>query len=287
MRAVPIALPDSERHRAENFPVASWLCPPRLRPPILAIYRFARFADDLADEGQVEAAERQRALQDLRDQLRLLEQGADADAHYATLLRPLALALREHQLPSVLLHDLLDAFVQDTHQHAYADRAGLLDYCRRSANPVGRLLLHLVGVQDAESLRAADAICTGLQLVNFWQDVGVDRLKGRIYLPLEALNRHGVTPEALRAGKDSAALRACVAEQLDWASSLLEQGRALPPRVPGRLGWELRLVIEGGLRIAEKIRAMDHATLLQRPRLRAWDAPLLLLRALKRRLLVA
>lgn len=287
MPAVPIALPDSARHRAENFPVASWLCPPRLRPPILAIYRFARFADDLADEGHAEAAERQQALQALRDQLRRLEQGQAPSPDYLTLLQPLAIAMREQRLPGALLHALLDAFVQDTHQHEHADRASLLAYCERSANPVGRLLLHLVGVQDTESLHASDAICTGLQLVNFWQDIGVDRLKGRIYLPLDALQRHGVAPQDLRGGHDSPALRACVSEQLDWAVSLLERGRALPPRVPGRLGWELRLVIEGGLRIAERIRAMDHATLHQRPRLRAWDAPLLLLRALKRRLFVA
>ena len=280
MRAVPA---DAHRHREENFPVASWLCPAELRPPILAIYRFARFADDLADEGEASAAQRQAALAALRASLHACAQGRPPAPEHAALMTPLALAMRAYALPLPLLDALLDAFVQDTETRSYPDRAALLDYCRRSANPVGRLLLHLVGVRAPAALAASDAICTGLQLVNFWQDVSVDRLKGRVYLPADALASHGLTPEGVLAGQDSQALRACIADQTQWATGILDAGRALPPLVPGRLSWELRLVIEGGLRIAEKIRHLEYATQIHRPRLRAWDGALMLVRALRQR----
>jgi squalene synthase HpnC len=283
MRAVPISAASAAgRHRDENFPVASWLCPPPLRAPILAIYRFARYADDLADEGDASVAERQQALAALRAQLDRLGSGQPPEPRYAELLNPLGRALRVHSLPLPLLHKLLDAFVQDTQVQSHPNRAALLTYCERSANPVGRLLLHLVGVQSAPALSASDAICTALQLINFWQDVGVDRAKARVYLPQDALQRHGLAAQTVLDGQDSPALRACIAEELNWATALMTQGRTLPRHMPGRLSWELRLVIEGGLRVAEKIRAMDHATLLHRPRLRAWDAPLMLWRAVRR-----
>lgn len=279
MRAVS-ALPPAApaRHRQENFPVASLLCPPAWRPAVLAIYAFARHADDLADEGDATPAERQAALARVRAQLAALPGDPDPSAPWTA---PLAAAMREHQLPPRLLHALLDAFEQDTRVDRYPDREALLAYCANSANPVGRLLLHLAGVNDEAALRQSDAICTGLQLVNFWQDVGVDRLKPRLYLPLADLARHGVSAEDVLSGRGAPGLAACVAELNAWARDLLDAGRPLPARVGGRFGFELRLVIEGGSRIADKIRAMNHATLHQRPRLRAWDAPLLLARALR------
>lgn len=273
-------MPADSRHRQENFPVASWLCPPALRPPILAIYRFARAADDLADEGDATPAVRLAALARMREQLLALPERIDPTAAWAA---PLAEALRMHALPMPLLLDLLSAFEQDCRGPVYTDRADLLDYCRRSANPVGRLLLHLVGVQDADALRQSDAICTALQLINHWQDLGLDAKKPRLYLPLSDLQRHGLDPAAVLRGEHSAALAACVAELTDWALNLMDEGRPLPRRVGGRLGFELRLVVEGGTRVAERIRAMQHATLLHRPRLRPWDLPLLLARALRYR----
>lgn len=251
-----------------------------MRPPILAIYRFARTADDVADEGQASPAVRLAALARMREQLLALPHRVDPTADWA---EPLAEAMRAHALPKPLLLDLLSAFEQDCKGHAYRDRSELLDYCRRSANPVGRLLLHLVGVTDADALRQSDAICTALQLINHWQDLGVDVRKPRLYLPASDLSRHGVDPATVLRGKHSPELAACVAELLDWAVSLMNEGRPLPRRVGGRLGIELRLVIEGGHRVAERIRAMQHATLLHRPRLRIWDAPLLLARALRHR----
>jgi squalene synthase HpnC len=266
----------SARHHQENFPVASWLCPPRLRPPILAIYRYARHADDIADEGEASAEQRRAALQQMREQLLALPDRSDPAAAWTPALGQ---AMQTHALPKAPLLALLEAFEQDTHVQQYADRAALLDYCSKSANPVGRLLLHLADVREPEALAQSDAVCTALQLINHWQDLSVDRLKPRLYLPLTDLARHGLNAETVLAGQHSPALAACVAELNDWAMALMDQGRPLARRLGGRLGWELRLVIEGGSRVAERIRAMDHATLLQRPRLRAWDAPLLLARA--------
>jgi squalene synthase HpnC len=190
--------------------------------------------------------------------------------------------MRSFSLPGAPLHDLLDAFSQDTRNPLYADRAQLLDYCRRSANPIGRLLLHLYAVSDAVSLQQSDDICTALQLINFWQDLSVDLPRGRVYVPLADLYAQGLELAALQAGRpaaDTAAARRLVAELCAWAGGLMQQGAPLALRLPGRAGWELRLVVQGGLRILEKIAAMDHATLQARPKLGAADLPLLLWRA--------
>ncbi len=267
----------------ENFPVASWLCPAGLRAPIAAIYRFARTADDIADEGDAAPAQRLADLADYRADLQSVSAGAAASARWPQVFEPLAHALREHRLPPPLLHDLLDAFAQDVVQHRYADRAELLDYCRRSANPVGRLLLHLYGVGDEASLRRSDAICSALQLINFWQDLGVDTARGRLYLPEADCRRHGVETDALLARCDSPQVRALVQDECDWARTLMLEGAPLVHRVSGRAGWELRLVVQGGLRILDKIEALGFATLRERPTLRALDAPVMLWRALRMR----
>jgi hydroxysqualene synthase len=266
----------SQRHQQENFPVASWLCPPRLRAPILAIYRFARAADDLADEGDAPPALRQAQLAQMRAQLLALPDTVPATPWGAAL----AAAVREFQLPLPLLAALLDAFEQDTWMQRYPDRAALLAYCERSANPIGRLLLHLAGLRDPAALAESDAVCSALQLINHWQDLGVDVKKPRLYLPLSDLARHGVDPEAVLAGRHSPQLAACVGELNDWALALMHQGRALPSKLGGRMGLELRAVMAGGRRVAAKISRLDHATLLQRPRLRAWDLPAIAARTL-------
>jgi squalene synthase HpnC len=267
----------------ENFPVASFLCPPALRPPIVAIYQFARTADDLADEGDAPAAARLADLAAYRQELKGTAAGAPAGMRWAGVFRPLGEAMRRHALPVQPLDDLLDAFTQDVRNPPYPDRAALLDYCRRSANPIGRLLLHLYGVNDATSARQSDAVCTALQLANFWQDLGVDLPRGRCYVPLDSLARHGLQRDALRAGADTAETRALVRELVDWARALMLEGAPLVQRLPGRAGWELRLVVQGGLRILEKIDAMDHAALSHRPTIGPLDAPRMLWRALQMR----
>ena len=265
----------------ENFPVASWLCPPALRPAIMAIYGFARTADDLADEGDASAAQRLRDLADYRADLRAVAAGRAPSPRWAArVFAPLARAIAEHRLPRPLLEDLLDAFEQDLVKTDYATRAELLDYCRRSANPVGRLLLHLYGIDDADALRQSDAICSALQLINFWQDFTVDGPRGRIYAPLEDRRRHGVEGQDLLSLRDSPAARALIADLCGWARALMADGAPLVHRIPGRAGWELRLVVQGGLRILDRLQAMRFAALLRRPTVGAADAPLLLWRAL-------
>lgn len=264
----------------ENFPVASWLCPPALRPPIAAIYWFARTADDLADEGDAAPARRLADLAAYRTDLDACLAGRSPSGRWPAVFGPLAAAVQSHRLPPRLLHDLLDAFEQDVVKNEYADRTELLDYCRRSANPVGRLLLHLYGVTDDDSLRRSDAICSALQLINFWQDLGVDTRRGRLYIPLSDCDRLGVPPQALLAGEDGPAVQALVRAQCEWARALMLEGAPLARRVPGRAGWELRLVVQGGLRILDRIAALGHATLRTRPALGPVDVVVMIWRAL-------
>ncbi|MDB5966212.1 MAG: Squalene/phytoene synthase [Polaromonas sp.] len=263
----------------ENFPVASFLCPPALRPPIAAIYWFARTADDIADEGDAPPQSRLDDLAAYRDDLLACAAGQATSPRWAGVFGPLRVAIVRHALPVDLLGDLLSAFAQDVVKTRYADDAELLDYCRRSANPVGRLLLHLYGVQDEDSLVRSDQICSALQLLNFWQDLSVDIPRGRIYIPASRWASHGVTEAQLLAREVTPATTALVEDCVAWGRQLMHQGAPLVKAVPGRAGWELRLVVQGGLRIADKIKALDHGTLARRPRLGAFDAAVMLLRA--------
>ena len=277
----PTILPVSKQHY-ENFPVASWLCPKALRPAVAAIYQFARTADDLADEGEASPERRSAELRDYRCDLQAVTDGREPSARWASnVFHPLAEVLHQFRLPLPLLHDLLDAFEQDLHKSAYVDREDLLDYCRRSANPVGRLLLHLYGVGDATALERSDAICSSLQLINFWQDFSRDGPQGRVYAPQTDLDRHGLNRGDLLACSDSQAARAMTRELCEWARQLMLEGAPLVHQIEGRAGWELRLVVQGGLRILEKIKAMKYASLTQRPTLTAMDAPTMLWRALR------
>jgi squalene synthase HpnC len=269
----------------ENFPVASWLCPARLRPAVVAIYRFARTADDIADEGDAPAGLRLSDLADYRADLSACVTGTHASSRWPQVFVPLARALRSHSLPPDPLADLLSAFEQDVAKtgdgRGYADRAELLAYCRRSANPVGRLMLHLYGVGDADALRQSDCICTALQLINFWQDLSVDVPRGRYYLPAEDCRAFGLDPTATAGWAAHPEAPRLVAAEVEWARGLMLEGAPLARRVPGRAGWELRLVVQGGLRILEKIEARGFDSFRARPRLSAWDWPALLWRALR------
>jgi len=264
----------------ENFPVASWLCPPELRAPITAIYHFARTADDIADEGDAPPEERVADLAAYRADLLAIATGAAPSSRWLTVFAPLATALAKHRLPVALLADLLDAFAADAVQTRYADRTGVLDYCRRSANPIGRLMLHLYGVQRGQALQQSDAVCTALQLANFWQDLGVDVARGRLYIPLADCKRHHVDPDELRRGHRVQGARALVAEMAAWSRELMLRGAPLARAVPGMAGWELRFVVQGGLRILDKVAQLGDGVLERRPVLRPWDAPLMLWRAM-------
>ncbi|MEJ5988524.1 squalene synthase HpnC [Ramlibacter sp. PS3R-8] len=271
--------PDNRRDPAEhyeNFPVASWLCPPHLRRPIAAIYWFARTADDIADEGQASATQRLQDLEAYRGDLSGALSGGAASRRWPTVFGALATAARDFQLPSQPLFDLLDAFTQDvckTRDGAgYADRAELLAYCALSANPVGRLLLHLHDVTDEASLARSDAICSALQLINFWQDLGVDVPRGRYYLPADDCHRFGIDPAAPQGWASHPRAPDLVAQLCGWSRHMMLAGAPLVHSVPGRAGWELRLVVQGGLRILERIARLRYRTLQHRPRIGPLDA---------------
>ncbi len=272
----------------ENFPVASWLCPARLRPAVAAIYHFARTADDIADEGSASAGERLSQLSQYRESLVAAAAGQPPKQNrWSGLFAALGLALEQHQLPASLLHDLLDAFEQDIRYTAagqrYQSLAELLDYCTRSANPVGRLLLHLYRVTDTTSLNQSDQICTALQLTNFWQDLRQDLSRQRYYLPQDLLAQFGVSEHALNHtlpdSEADAAAKALLAHLVQDARTRMLSGAPLALRVPGRAGWELRLVVQGGLRILEKIEFHDYRSWLHRPKLRPSDVGLMLWRS--------
>ena len=252
----------------ENFPVASRLVPARLRPAVVAIYRFARAADDLADEGDAPPEVRLAALAAFDRALTAIGNG---ETPSAPPFPALAAAIREHGLPMAPLRDLVSAFTQDVTVERYASYGDVLDYCRRSANPVGRLVLALYGADTPANLRASDAICTGLQLTNFWQDIALDWRKGRVYLPREDLDRFGVTTAQIAEQRADERWRALIAFEVARTRALLQSGRPLVRALPWRLGLELSAVIAGGTRILNRISAVGGDVFAHRPVLRTWD----------------
>lgn len=288
---VPPPEPAVAGEHYENFPVASWVCPPHLRAPIAAIYSFARTADDIADEGDASADERLAQLRDYRADLALAARGEPTSGRWAQVFGPLAPVIARHALPEPLLADLLSAFAQDTEKTrdatTYAGRAQLLDYCARSANPIGRLLLHLYGVKDAVALRRSDAICTALQLVNFWQDLSEDLPRARHYLPDDELAAHGLTRQQLASFRPLAdappppAALQMMQELVHWTRALMLEGAPLVHLLPGRVGWELRFVVQGGLLVLDKIEAQGFDSFSRRPQVRKTDLPRLAWRALR------
>ena len=299
MRGVPVPPPPSAPppepalagQHYENFPVASWVCPPHLRVPVAAIYSFARTADDIADEGDASPSERLAQLAAYRADLTLAAKGEAVSAQWPGVFGALAPVMAQYALPEPLLADLLSAFAQDIEKtrdgSTYAGRAELLNYCARSANPVGRLLLHLYGVHDADSLRRSDDICSALQLINFWQDLSEDLPRGRHYLPDAELAAHGLSREQLRdfrplgdATPPPASLT-MMEELVHWTRALMHEGAPLVHRLPGRVGWELRFVVQGGLAILDKIQAQGFDSFSRRPTVRKWDLPRMAWRALR------
>ena len=264
----------------ENFPVASFLCPPALRPAIKAIYWFARTADDLADEGDAAPQTRLNDLAAYRGDLKACAAGLPTSQRWAGVFKPLKTIIEQHTLPVHLLTDLLSAFEQDVIKTRYANQIELLDYCRRSANPVGRLLLHLYGVRDAVSLQQSDDVCTALQLINFWQDLSIDLARDRIYLPADYRVMLGISDSELLARTFNFQTSLLISADVAWAKTLMKRGAPLVKSVPGRAGWELRLVVQGGLRIAEKIERLGFNTLTSRPKITAWDIPVMGWRAM-------
>ncbi|NYT76861.1 squalene synthase HpnC [Alcaligenaceae bacterium] len=320
----------------ENFPVASLLLPRRLRTPVKNLYRFARSADDIADEGDAQPSQRLALLASYRDALQQIGQGrlhlAPDDPRHA-VFEPLAQTIRQHALPLQPFFDLLSAFEQDVTTTRYDNDVALFDYCRRSANPVGHLMLHLYEAATRDNLAHSDAICTGLQLTNFWQDVAIDWGKERVYLPLARLNQHGLGTDYIQARCLSAlhtpstnapglsqdghpvhapidaamqppspletttsthgpfvgtqpsttradhAWQALMRAQVAQAREQLLSGLPLAHRLPGRIGFELKLVVQGGLRILERLDQLHYDIFTHRPTLKKRDWALMVWRA--------
>lgn len=290
----------------ENFPVASFALPPHLRHPVEVIYVFARTADDFADEGDAPAAERIAALDDYEAQLDRIERG---EAVEVKLFDKLAAVVREHRLPLQPLRDLLSAFRQDVTKTRYADFGEVMDYCRRSANPVGRLLMALFQDSDTRHLAYSDGLCSSLQLINFLQDVAIDYRKGRVYFPQDELARAGLSdallgmlcgepaPEmptpalaplggipvvsAVSAPEDR--FRSFMLGQLKRVRNMLQASAPLGLVLKGRIGFETRMIIAGGDRILRKLHNDPLAPLKRRVKLNAWDWAVIILRALTKR----
>ena len=253
------------RRHYENFTVATRLVPPRLRQHLANVYAFARWADDLGDES-ASPAEASAALAAWRDELDACCAGRPRHPVFLAL----AETIRSADLDREPFADLIDAFEQDQRQTRYATRDELVDYCRRSADPVGRIVLALEGCRDPRLVAMSDSICTGLQLVNFWQDVRRDRLAGRVYLPLDDLGRHGVDEAMLDAPAASPALRRLLADEVDWARRCFAAGAPLAEVAPAVLRPAIAMFLGGGRAVADAIERQGFDTLSHRPTVGRW-----------------
>jgi squalene synthase HpnC len=265
------------RAHYENFPVASRLLPAPMRPHIAAIYAFARRADDFADEPGLRDDERLRLLDDwltrLRGAISPQPSAGDPSSEDDLIFAALSETIRVHRLPPALFEDLLSAFRQDVTTRRYNVWTEVLDYCRRSANPVGRLVLRVAGYDDPSLDLRSDAVCTALQLTNFWQDLARDWSIGRLYVPREDRDRAGAREEDLASGRITRAWQAALAEMVRRTRVLYAAGRPVCDGVRGRLRWELRATWLGGCRILEKLEQVEFDVFHRRPTLRAGDVP--------------
>lgn len=268
----------------ENFPVASVLLPKRYRAAVAMIYSFARQADDFADEGDIAPAQRLENLQRFRDELELIQAYIHPNTDFFIALQQ---TIQTHRLPLKPFFDLLDAFSQDVTKTRYANFTEVIDYCQRSANPVGNLLLHLYGQATPEKLQQSDDICTALQLINFYQDIAIDfdknEGKRRIYLCQDEMLAAGIDESSIADKQVNAQWQSFMQMNIGRAEQLLTRGKPLGKQLPGRLGFELRMIIAGGERIISKLKACNGDIFYHRPQLNMGDWVIILLKALARR----
>jgi squalene synthase HpnC len=258
----------------ENFPVASRLLPSALRPHIAAIYAFARIADDFADEGSRTDEARLALLDDWRARLHAAIQGATVDdgSDAAAIFVALGDTIRRFEIELPLFEDLLSAFRQDVTVKRYDTWAGVLDYCRRSANPIGRLVLRVAGYRSERVDGHSDAVCTALQLTNFWQDLAEDWRRGRLYLPREIVTAAGADERDLNRRRISPEWRAALGDVAERTRALYAAGRPIAGDVGGRLRWELRATWLGGMRILDRLDAGGFDVFHARPAIGWRDA---------------
>ena len=264
----------------ENFPVASVLLPMRLREPIGLIYSFARQADDFADEGDLSPAQRLALLDSFKQELDLIRANVTPETPFFVTLQTM---IQAHQLPLIPFYDLLDAFSQDVVKSRYKNFAEVMDYCRRSANPIGRLMLHLYGAVTPQNIVYSDAICSGLQIINFLQDVAIDYKKDRIYFPLDEMQKYNIDERQITNGDTSGNWGAFMEFEINRTRNLLQSGAPLGLVLPGRIGLEMRTIIAGGERILHKLQKSHGDMFNQRPVLKPWDWTTMLYKALLKR----
>jgi squalene synthase HpnC len=265
----------------ENFPVASVLLPQHLRAPISVIYSFARQADDFADEGDLSPEARLALLQDFRDELDLIQAYIQPNSAFFGTLQN---TIRQHQLPLAPFYDLLDAFSQDVVKTRYANFDEVLDYCQRSANPIGTLLLHLYGQANPHNLNLSNHICSALQLINFYQDIAIDFQKNegkkRIYLCQDELAQFGVTEQNIANHVIDEKWQALMQMNVDRAAKMLQTGKPLGRILGGRIGLEMRMIIAGGERIIAKLNTCKGDIFHHRPTLNTFDWLIIVKKAL-------
>ncbi|CAG0969520.1 15-cis-phytoene synthase [Methylophilaceae bacterium] len=264
----------------ENFPVASALLPMHLRKPIGMIYAFARQADDFADEGNLATEERLSLLNGFRRELARIHAKTTPETEFFVALQA---TIEQHQLPLQPFYDLLDAFSQDVAKSRYADFGEVMDYCRRSANPIGRLLLHLYGMATPRNIGMSDAICSSLQIINFLQDVAIDYKKDRIYFPQDEMRKYKITESQIASGSTAGTWGLFMEFEINRARRLLQSGAPLGLVLPGRIGLEMRAIIAGGERILQKLHKSHGDMFNQRPVLKPWDWTYMLYRAISKR----
>lgn len=261
----------------ENFPVASVLLPMRLRKPIGLIYSFARQADDFADEGDLTPAQRLALLDGFKQELDLIRTNSVPKTPFFVTLQAM---IQAHQLPLAPFYDLLDAFSQDVVKSRYENFDEVIDYCRRSANPIGRLILHLYGAATPRNMGYSDAICSSLQIINFLQDVVIDYKKNRIYFPLDEMQKYKIDERQIANGDTGGAWGSFMEFEINRARNLLQSGALLGLVLPGRIGLEMRTIIAGGERILHKLQKSQGDMFHQRPVLKPWDWTMVFLKAL-------
>lgn len=264
----------------ENFPVASILLPMRLRKPIGLIYSFARQADDFADEGDLTPEQRLALLDGFRQELDRISASATPQSAF---FRTLANMISERKLPLQPFYDLLDAFSQDVSKTRYENFGEVMHYCRRSANPIGRLLLHLYGAATPRNIGYADAICSALQIINFLQDVAIDYRKDRIYFPLDEMQKFRITEAQIARSDASGAWWTFMQFEIERARKLLQAGAPLGRVLPGRIGLEMRTIIAGGETILRKLHRHHGDMYQHRPVLKPWDWARILFKAVRKK----
>ena len=265
----------------ENFPVASFALPKDLRYPIALIYHFARCADDFADEDNHTQAERLALLQGYVDELNIIKaNGSSQDAFFIEF----AQMLRDRKLPLEPFYDLLDAFKQDVMKARYVNFDEVLDYCKRSANPIGALLLHLFNKASPKNLVYSDNICSALQLINFYQDVAIDfddtDHPRRIYCCQDEMQQFGITETQMAAQQSNVNWERFMRFNVERAETMLQNGKPLGRILPGRMGLEMRLIIAGGETIIRKLKVINGDVFHKRPTIKAWDWPEILIKAI-------